>query len=129
MPLTYFCRNCWREVPAGARGPCPHCGTLLDDGASYVEKLIRALDAPEAATALRAAHLLGKLGATVAVPALLAKLDESGDPYLAAAACGALARIGTPEAKAAVCAARKHRFATVRRVAAEYCPRGEESDV
>ncbi|MGQ9512637.1 HEAT repeat domain-containing protein [Thermodesulfitimonas sp.] len=129
MPLTYFCQKCWREVPAGARGPCPHCGALLEDNASYVEKLIRALDAPEAMTTLRAAYLLGKLKAAAAVPALVAKLKESPDPYLVAAACAALGQIGTPEAREAVCAARNHRFATVRRVAAEYCPRGEESDV
>lgn len=132
MPLTYFCQHCWREVPAGARGPCPHCGALLEDNASYVEKLIRALDAPEAATALRAAYLLGKLRAAAAVPALAAKLEESPDPYLAAAACEALGQIGTPEAAAAVCAARKHRFATVRRAAVKYCRKpssGEKSDV
>lgn len=129
MPFTYFCQKCWREVPAGARGPCPHCGAPLEDNAGYTEKLVRALDSPEAATALRAAYLLGKLKAAAAVPALAAKLQESQDPYLAAAACAALGQIGTPEAAAAVCAARKHRFATVRRVAAEYCPRGEESDV
>jgi len=121
LPLTYFCQNCWREVPAGARGPCPHCGALLEDNASYVAKLIRALDAPEAMTALRAAYLLGRLGAVAAVPALVAKLNSSRDPYLAAAACEALGQIGTPEAAAAVCAARKHRFATVRQVAVKYC--------
>ncbi|MEW6770522.1 MAG: HEAT repeat domain-containing protein [Bacillota bacterium] len=132
MPITYFCQKCWREVPADARGPCPHCGAILEDNASYVEKLIRALDAPEAMTALRAAYLLGKLKAAAAVPALAAKLQESPDPYLAAAACEALARIGTPEAKAAVCAARQHRFAPVREVAVRYCHEpspGEEKDV
>jgi HEAT repeat protein len=104
----------------------------LDDGASYVEKLIRALDAPEAATALRAAYLLGQLRAAAAVPALAAKLEESPDPYLSAAACEALGQIGTPEAAAAVCAARKHRFATVRRVVVKYCHKpssGEKSNV
>lgn len=116
MPLTYFCQNCWREISAEADS-CYYCGARQDTQSGYEEKLVKALDCPEAATAARAAYILGKTGAVVAVPALIAKLENSEDPYLAATACEALARIGTAEARAAVRKALEHRFAPVRRVA------------
>ncbi|MEW6173758.1 MAG: HEAT repeat domain-containing protein [Bacillota bacterium] len=119
MPLTYFCQNCWREIPAEDKS-CPHCGARQDLESGYEEKLVKALDCPEAATAVRAAYILGKLGAVAAVPALIAKLESSEDPYLAATACEALAGIENPEARAAVRNALKHRFAPVRRAAEKY---------
>jgi HEAT repeat protein len=120
MPLTYFCQDCWREISVEAEA-CPYCGIGQGGGTSYEERLVKALDCPQAATAVRAAYLLGKRGDVAAVPALVKKLDRSDDPYLAAAACEALARIGTAEARTAVCAARRHRFAPVRRAAVKYC--------
>jgi predicted amidophosphoribosyltransferase len=50
--MTHFCTHCWQAVPAEA-GQCPHCGA---DGsnASYVDKLLRALNHPVSETRLLA---------------------------------------------------------------------------
>jgi len=68
---------------------------------SYVERLIRALDHPEPETPLPAA-ILGRRRQREAIPALIAKAEETSDPYLAAACVEALSRIGGEEARAAV---------------------------
>jgi HEAT repeat protein len=67
---------------------------------SYREELELALRCPEALTARRAAYLLGELAEPDSVPALMLAVDE-GDPYVAAEAVTALARIATPQAVSA----------------------------
>jgi HEAT repeat protein len=66
---------------------------------SYVEKLIAALEHPEAQTPVRAAWLLGELRAASGVRALLRVIEATTDPYLAEAAIEALGKIGDPAAR------------------------------
>jgi hypothetical protein len=113
--IHYFCPHCWAEVAAQDRR-CAGCGADLTDRPGYRQALELALRCPEALTARRAAYLLGRLGDALAVPALIQALAH-GDPYVAAEACTALARLGGAAAWSAVRAARTHRYASVRAAA------------
>lgn len=115
--VEYFCPKCWQATNPEVR-ICPHCGWNLAARLDYVEKLVLALDCPEAATSRRATYLLGLLGDRRAVPHLMRQLG-SDDPYVAMEAVNALARIGSAEALQAIREARNHRFAPVRKVARE----------
>jgi HEAT repeat protein len=99
--MISYCVHCWRELPRGA-AVCPSCGTdveALSRDRTYVDKLIAALDHPEPATPVRAAWLLARLRASVAVPALVRVVEETPDPYLAEAAVEALGAIGDPSSR------------------------------
>lgn len=100
---TYFCPSCWSEVPRDA-ARCPHCSADLGalDREPFVLKLERALDHPEAATARRAAWLLGRLGEPRSVPALRRRYRAGVDPYMAETIVESLARIGGRDARAAL---------------------------
>ena len=99
--VTYFCPSCWSEVPPEA-SRCPSCSADLGalDLEPFVLKLERALEHPEAATARRAAWLLGRLGESRSVPALVRRYRAGADPYLAVTIIESLARIGGPDARA-----------------------------
>ena len=98
MSLAYFCPSCWYEVAAVSA--CPVCGAdlraLTDE--PYERKLIRALRHPEPTVPIRAATILGELGARGAVEALIEVALASADPYIQEAAVVALGRIGDPRA-------------------------------
>ena len=97
--MTYHCTACWSELPAGAVGqPCAWCGAATDAPGDYVDKLLQALRHPEPSTPVRAASILGQLGARRAVGPLLAVLRTSHDGFLLAAAARALGQIGDPAA-------------------------------
>jgi len=110
-----FCHHCWREHPPDA-SRCPSCGRSVTERVPYREALELALHCPEALTARRAAYLLGELGDSEAVSALIQTLDGD-DPYVAAEAVGSLARLGTAAAWDRIRAAVEHRFVTVRAAA------------
>lgn len=94
MPLTYFCPSCWKEVGTGST--CPRCGADLRDfaGETYEQKLIRALRHSEPTVPVRAARILGNLGALAAVTSLLEIAESASDPYIQEAAVEALGQIG-----------------------------------
>jgi HEAT repeat protein len=98
MAVVWFCPECWSEV-SEADATCPACGAVLKGGRerSFVQKLIAALRHPEPETAVRAAHALGALRATEAVPALIETLGRSDDPYLLEAVAGALGELEATE--------------------------------
>jgi len=94
--MTFYCTNCWREVPESA-ALCPHCGDDIPARrarADYVDKLIAALRHPEPTTPIRAAWILGERRERRAVESLLALVQESSDAYVVEAAVEALGKIG-----------------------------------
>jgi HEAT repeat protein len=98
--VHFFCPNCWRETPEGAR-VCPHCGVDIEafgGERDFVEHLILALRHPEPQTPIRAAWILGQLRDERAVAPLARLLQEAPDVYIARAAAEALGGIGTPAA-------------------------------
>ncbi len=99
--ITFFCPNCWKEVKE-TDTVCPHClaniAELLQQR-DYVAKLIAALSHPEPSVPIRAAWILGKLGARTAVQPLLALLQGDADQFVKAAAVEALGRIGDTAAR------------------------------
>jgi HEAT repeat protein len=113
--LVYFCPHCWHEHARDAL-TCPSCGASVTERLPYREALELALACPEALTARRAAYILGELHDPASVRAL-ADAVEIGDPYVAAEAVEALAKIGVPEAMHVIDAAKQHRYATVRAAA------------
>jgi HEAT repeat protein len=64
----------------------------------YVQKLIEALDHPEAETVIRVAGILGQRREVVATQSLIGLVGKTKDVYIARAAVRALGRIGMPEA-------------------------------
>ncbi|HEX9124587.1 MAG TPA: HEAT repeat domain-containing protein [Actinomycetota bacterium] len=90
--MQRYCPGCFGEVEDEER--CPACGTRLGEvGASFEEKLIRALDHRLPDRRVLAARILGELGASAAVPRLAELAVGTDDLYLAAEAARALARI------------------------------------
>jgi HEAT repeat protein len=82
--MTYYCPYCWYE----SREPsdiCPRCGrdlTRLKD-LDYPDRLALSLVHPEPETRYRAAHILGLLKATAAIPAFIrAAKEENNDIFL-----------------------------------------------
>jgi hypothetical protein len=103
MP-TFFCPVCW-AASRNDEPVCRHCGAeigRIQAGKSYGQRLAEALRHPEPTTPLRVAMVLGLRREAGAVEALAACAHETGDLYLCLECLTALARIGTPEAWAAV---------------------------
>jgi HEAT repeat protein len=119
-PATWFCPQCWSEIARGEK-TCPRCGAGLEalDSASYESKLIQALEHRMADRRLIAAHVLGQIGLSSAVPALIKLAERGDDPYRAAEAVSALARIGGPEAEAFLLNATRQPSVLVRQAARE----------
>ena len=116
--IAFFCPDCWREVEPGAR-ECPGCGAALADldGQSYERKLIAALAHPLPDRQMLAARILGQLRSQAAVSELEKVVEFSPDPYLAAEAVTALARIGGNAATKAVKRAERDERVVVRAAA------------
>ena len=93
--MTYYCTYCWAEVKKNEM-VCPQCGADQDGLGRklYVDKLIRALHHPVPETSIRAAHILGSVKSSAAVPALSKLAASSVDPFMHAAAIEALGNIG-----------------------------------
>ncbi len=98
MSLTYFCPSCWCEMGDGK--VCPKCGADLRDfaGETYEQKLIRALHHPEPTVPIRAARILGNLGASAAVERFVEIAESTSDPYIQEAAVEALGQMGDARA-------------------------------
>lgn len=120
--MTWFCPYCWAEVLPETE-VCPRCGGDLRRHVDLAEGLVLALRSPDALTRRRAAYLLGRMRAEAAVAALMKALEED-DPYVATEALEALHAIGAPQARQAVDAAIRHRYARVRRRARELLGNG-----
>ncbi len=98
----WYCPDCFAEV-APAAAQCPRCGADLSAlGGDFEQRLIKALRHPLPDRQLLAAQILGARRAHQAVPRLMEVIQESNDPYLAAEAVTALARIGDPAGLAVV---------------------------
>jgi HEAT repeat protein len=113
---TFYCPNCWREVPDEA-AICPHCHTNISERISqahYVDKLIAALRHKEPMTPERAAWILGERHEHRAVPALTKIVKKAKDPFLVESALEALGKIGGDAAVPPVQAATHHRSLRVR---------------
>ncbi|MEJ2363076.1 MAG: HEAT repeat domain-containing protein [Deltaproteobacteria bacterium] len=98
---TFFCPGCWHDF-AEDLVRCPNCGLVIHEfwnSKDYLEKLILALHHPEPTTPIRAAWLLGKLGDSRAVEALIDIVKETEDLYLAREAVKALGAIDTLQAR------------------------------
>jgi HEAT repeat protein len=93
--VQWYCPACFAEV-GSQTAPCPRCGDLGDTAIDFEESLIRALGHPLPDRRLLAAQVLGQRRARGAVPGLIAAVEQGDDPYLAAEAVVALARIGDP---------------------------------
>lgn len=118
--MTFFCTNCWREVPQ-ATTVCPHCGDDIaarQARADYTDKLIAALHHPEPTTPVRAAWILGQRRERNAVEPLCALVRESNDPFIVESAVSALGLIGDVRAKETMQWAKQH---PNRRVAEAAC--------
>jgi len=115
---TWFCPDCWQEVTPEER-TCPACGTDLGkhERADYEAKLIRALEHRMADRRLIAARVLGQIGGTRAVRALIKLAERGDDPYASAEAVRALSRIGGRQATAYLRKANDHPSAVVRHAA------------
>lgn len=119
--MNHYCPRC-REINAWGSRLCEKCGAPLQgrDGETYAEKLIWALRHPEAATALRAATLLGEKKVSEATGPLLDVLNAPGrDPYLGAAAARALGAVGDPAARTALIGALERGPVPIRLAAVE----------
>jgi HEAT repeat protein len=92
--MTHFCPNCWKEIPRTSEC-CPYCNADLTtlDGASFQEKLIRALRHPEPETRMRAVEILGELKSPEARTPLRELLKLADDPFLIGGIIKALAAI------------------------------------
>jgi HEAT repeat protein len=115
---TWFCPDCWQEVNPEER-ICPACGSDLGKHkrADYEAELIRALEHRMADRRLIASRVLGQIGGTRAVRALIKLVERGDDPYAAAEAVRALARIGGHQASEYLKKANAHPSAVVRHAA------------
>jgi HEAT repeat protein len=101
---------------------CPRCGARVKDldMRTYTEKLIAALQHPEAETVARVAAILAKTAPDAAVLPLTAALRRYWhEPYLAAAMVDALAGLDSADAHAQVTDALGHESLIVRAAAAK----------
>lgn len=118
---SFFCPKCWASIAESVR-ICPTCGTDIAQWKSehdYGDQLIAALHHPIPTTAVIAAQVLGQRRELKAVPELIKMLNETADFYLAEAVVEALGKVGDTQARNAVHAALRHRFARVRARAGE----------
>jgi len=115
---TWFCPDCSHEVNPEAQ-TCPLCGSDLakQQRVDYETKLIRALEHRMADRRLIAARVLGQIGGTRAVRALIELAERGDDPYASAEAVRALARIGGRQATEYLKKANAHPSAVVRHAA------------
>ncbi|MBN1812949.1 MAG: HEAT repeat domain-containing protein [Anaerolineae bacterium] len=95
--MSFYCPNCWAEVPEGAER-CPACGRALTGrDEDYVDKLIAALRHFEPTRAALAIQILSEmLTEPRAIPPLIELLDTARDAYVlhsAAVALGHLAGV------------------------------------
>lgn len=95
--MTYYCWHCY-GMSSRARGTCEHCGSEIaaPEDTSFDARLIWALGHPLPGRQMAAISALGKRR-VAAARGQLAELVHDADPYLAAAALEALARIDGPE--------------------------------
>jgi HEAT repeat protein len=114
--MTFFCPNCWRDVPETAV-VCPHCGHNIAAQlarADYADKLIAALHHPEPTTPVRAAWILGERRERKAVGELCRLVLQSGDAFIIESAIEALGKIGDRQALRTVRVAANHPSPLVR---------------
>lgn len=101
--IVRYCPACYAEN-ATQDTTCHRCGAPLtaQTEEDYLAKLVWALGHPEPETRIRAAALLGRLGATAApaVNALVQAYDTADDVHLRAAVVTACGRIGGADAAA-----------------------------
>jgi HEAT repeat protein len=113
---TFFCTKCWHEVSETAT-ICPNCGDNIPERLAhrdYADKLIAALDHPEATTPIRTAWILGERHEKKAAPELSRLVRTSSDTFLVAIAVEALGKIGGPEALTTIHWAEDHPSSLVR---------------
>lgn len=96
--LTWFCPNCWSELPPETRERCPNCGAPLQGDPEFFEKLTRALWHPERTRATMAAMILGQLDDPRAVPHLIDAALYAQDFGVREAAVRSLGRLRDPRA-------------------------------
>jgi len=115
---TFFCPQCWTEIPESAL-ECPHCGYDLSsyERLSYEEKLILSLRHPLRENRMMAIRLLGDLQSERAVAALESMLKSEEDFYVLRETIHALAGIGNAESMRIIRGLRKHPSRLVRTVA------------
>ena len=90
--ITWFCPECFAELPS-ASPSCLQCGARWNGKDAYEHKLVQALDHRLSDRRVLAARILGELRSETGVSRLAALAEERLDPYLAAEAARALARI------------------------------------
>ena len=107
--MTFYCPQCWREVPADAT-ECPSCGYDISahEALSYEEKLIAALAHPIRENRLFAIQALGDPAYRGALPHLAKVLREAQDYYVLRETLVALSRIDSPESRALIVQATEH---------------------
>lgn len=118
--MRYFCPNCWEEVLKDTK-ICPYCKTdieKMEADSTYLDKLINALRSNDYFTARSVAYILGEIGDSKAIDALSICIENS-DPYIAAEAIIAIAKIGGIRALGLIEKAKEHPYVTVRKVAFE----------
>lgn len=120
---TFFCPQCWTEIPESAR-ECPHCGYDLSiyERLSYEEKLILSLRHPLRENRMMAIRLLGDLKSEKAVAALECILESEQDFYVLRESIHALAGIGSAESMRIIRGLRNHPSRLVRIVAGSAAP-------
>jgi HEAT repeat protein len=117
--MTFYCINCFAEIPAD-RGACPRCGAVQTlDRRDYAAKLRAALAHPLAETRRRAIFLLGEKRVSAAVGELIEVLDRENDPFLAQEAVIALGKIPGQQSLEALARAARHKSFLVRSRAVE----------
>jgi hypothetical protein len=101
--LTWFCLVCFAEIDS-EHDRCPRCDADLRalDAEQFDRRLIRVLRHRLADHRLLAARILGRRRTLDAVRSLADVAEHDADPFVAAEAVRALARLGNPEALAAV---------------------------
>ncbi|MEW5762370.1 MAG: HEAT repeat domain-containing protein [Bacillota bacterium] len=120
--IVRYCPVCYGENPEEA-STCGRCGASLTacSGEDYLAKLIWALGHPEPETRVRAAMLLGRLGAAAApaISALRRTYEASREVHLRAAVAAACGAIGSADALALLAAALQDDSYIVRMAALE----------
>lgn len=91
--IKRFCPDCYAENDD--TDVCVRCGTSLVRDDTYLAKLAWALQHPEPETAMRAAHILGRLGkdARPVLPRLEEAFSRAEDAYFRAELLRAMAVI------------------------------------
>ena len=117
--MTYRCPLC--GAPASARDrACRRCGHDIVrecEQAGHLDKLIRALRHPEPTTPIRAAWILGRIGTSEALPALINVAEHGPDLFIREAAIEALGHLGDPRATPVLRALRRERSILIRKAA------------